>query len=147
MTLLGTDEPESSTADNSFLVPNPDATVGTAGAVDMAVLANLEGAQIDGEPDIVVELMELYLEDAAVKLAAMRGKTVGKNGLPLSRLAHSLRGSSANLGARGVSALCAELERASEDASSLGVEALLKSLEVELAHVRGVFEAECRRRA
>jgi len=83
----------------------------TRGAVDLAALAGLEAAQVEGEPDIVVELMGLYLEDASGKLAAMREELAERGGGSLGRLAHSLKGSSANLGARRVAALGEELER------------------------------------
>lgn len=119
----------------------------TPDAVDVAVLTGLEGAQVEGEPDIVVELMELYLEDASGKLAAMREDLTGKGGGSVSRLAHSLRGSSANLGARRVAALCEELERMCEGDRSCVGRVLLDKLESELACVRRVFEAERLRRA
>ena len=119
--------------------------VGDEDAVDLAVLASLEGAQVEGEPDIVVELMELYLEDASGKLAAMR-EDLGGDG-SVGRLAHSLKGSSANLGARRVASLCDELERMGEGGAARGGGALVDRLELELSCVRRVFEAERRRRA
>lgn len=121
-------------------------SVETPGAVDLAVLNSLEGAQVEGEPDIVVELMELYLEDASGKLAAMREDLNGNDGRSLARLAHSLKGSSANLGARRVASLCDELERMGEGDLSRGGGALIDRLELELSCVRRVFEAERRRR-
>lgn len=118
----------------------------THGAVDLAVLAGLEGAQVEGEPDIVVELMELYLEDASGKLAAMREDLAERGGGSVGRLAHSLKGSSANLGARRVAELCEELERMGEGDPSRCGSVLLNRLESELACVSRVFEAERRRR-
>src|SRR4051794_30438806 len=111
MTFNDSHEPGGFAGGKTFALLSHDATVDAADVVDMAVLEGLEGAQIDGEPDIVVELMQLYIEDSAVKLAAMQRHTVENDGVPLSRLAHNLRGSSANLGARRVAALCVELER------------------------------------
>lgn len=122
-------------------------SVETLDAVDLAVLAGLEGAQVEGEQDIVVELMELYLEDASGKPAAMREDLDGNGGRSIGRLAHSLKGSSANLGARRVASLCDELERMSEGDAACGGGALIDRLELELSCVRRVFEAERRRRA
>lgn len=119
----------------------------THGAVDLSVLNSLEGAQVEGEPDIVVELMELYLEDASAKLAAMRGELAEDGGGSVGRLAHSLKGSSANLGARRVAALCEELERMCEGDASCRGGVLLDRLESELSRVGRVFEAERRARA
>lgn len=119
----------------------------TPDAVDLAALNGLEDAQVEGEPDIVVELMELYLEDASAKLAAMREDLADKGGRSVGRLAHGLRGSSANLGARRVAALCEALERMGGGDLSCDGGALLNRLESELTCVSRVFGAERRRRA
>lgn len=132
--------------ESPFVSETSDDSDETPDAVDLAVLASLEGAQLEGEPDIVVELMELYLEDAASKLAAMREDSTERGGKSVARLAHSLRGSSANLGARRMAALCEELERMGEGDPSCDRGALLNGLESELTCVRRVFEAERRRR-
>jgi HPt (histidine-containing phosphotransfer) domain-containing protein len=140
------DEITSAARERSSVSETSDDSGETPDAVDLAVLAGLEDAQMEGEPDIVVELMELYLEDASGKLAAMREDLTEKGGRSLGRLAHSLRGSSANLGARRVAALCWELERMGEGDPSCGGGVILNRLELELACVRRVFEAERRRR-
>ena len=136
----------SAAGERSHLSETSDDSDETHDAVDLAVLASLEGAQLEGEPDIVVELMELYLEDASCKLAAMHEDLTEKGGRSVGRLAHSLRGSSANLGARRVAALCWELERMGEGGPPCGGGVLLNRLESELACVRRVFEAERWRR-
>jgi HPt (histidine-containing phosphotransfer) domain-containing protein len=143
----GIDESTRAAEGKSFQLSEAAADLGdTRDAVDMSVLKGLEEAQVEGEPDIVVELMELYLEDAARKLAAMRECSAGKDGRSLARLAHSLKGSSANLGACRAAALCDGLERIAEGEPG-GGGVLLAGLELELACVRRVFEAERRRRA
>lgn len=147
MMFSGSNEPKSYAGAQSSLPVSAVALADLTDAVDMAVLSSLEGAQIEGEPDIVVELMELYLEDAAAKLAAMKESAAAKDGRRLARLAHSLRGSSASLGARRVTALCAELEKVDKGDASRRADELMAKLEPALACVRGVFEAECRRRA
>jgi HPt (histidine-containing phosphotransfer) domain-containing protein len=140
------DEITSAAIERSSLSATSDDSGETPDAVDLAVLNSLEGAQIEGEPDIVVELMELYLGDASCKLAAMREDLAEKGGVSVGRFAHSLRGSSANLGARRVAALCEGLERVGEVDPSCSGGAILNRLELELARVRRVFEAERRRR-
>lgn len=140
-------EDTSASEERSFPPRAADDCDASRDAVDMAVLNSLEGAQVEGEPDIVVELMELYLEDVAAKLAAMREGLAAKDGRLLARLAHSLRGSSANLGARRAAALCEELEMVAEGERASHAGTLLKRLELELARVRNVFEMERQRRS
>ena len=136
----------SAAIERSSISETSDDSDETPDAVDLAVLNSLEDAQIEGEPDIVVELMELYLEDASGKLAAMHEDLAENGGGSVGRFAHSLRGSSANLGARRVAALCEGLERMGEGDPSCSGGVLLNRLELELACVRRVFEAERRRR-
>jgi HPt (histidine-containing phosphotransfer) domain-containing protein len=112
------------------------------GAVDLGVLAAFEEIQAEGEPDLVVELIDLYLEDAPRKLASMREAEAGADAPALRRAAHSLKGSSSSLGAFGAAALCRELERADcGDPSGLAA-SLLARLGRELERARRVFAAE-----
>lgn len=117
------------------------------GAVDTAVLAELEEIQEEGEPDLIAELIGLYLEDSPRKLAAMREAEARADAASLRRAAHSLKGSSASLGAFGVAALCGELERACREESSRRAVQLIARLGRELDSVRRVFEDERRRRS
>ena len=130
-----------------FLPASADAPVTPAEAVDMAMLTSFEEAQIDGEPDLVVELIELYLEDTAAKMGGLREALARSDGTTLRRLAHCLRGSSGNLGAHRMAALCGELEQI--DCHDLPQKAgeLLPSLEQEFEHVGVIFTAERQRRA
>src|SRR5437660_7395479 len=79
-------------------------------AVDMAVLTSFEEAQLDGVPDLIVELIDLYLEDAPHRLTAIEEALNRRDGQALKRAAHCLRGSSANLGALQVALICEEVE-------------------------------------
>src|SRR2546423_15414328 len=84
-------------------------------ALDMDVLSDLAAAQLDDEPDIIVELIDLYLEDALRRLAAIEQAQAQRDELALRRLAHCLKGSSASLGLCQLATLCAELEQTASD--------------------------------
>ena len=116
------------------------------GAVDLAVLAGFEEMQAEGEPDLVVELIDLYLEDAPRKLASMQEAAARGDGGALRGAAHSLKGSSSSLGASGVAALCAELERADCGDSSGPAASILARLMQELELVSEAFAAERKKR-
>ena len=60
-------------------------------AIDLSVLIGLEGAQADGEPDLIVELIDLYLEDTSRKLAAMSELLAKRDTLSLEQAAHAPR--------------------------------------------------------
>ena len=138
-------------ADNIAHGPRPvsqaRALDATSEAVDLGVLLGLEGAQIEGEPDLVVELIDLYAEDAPRRLAAIRGAWVAIDLAALRRAAHGLKGSSASLGARQVEILCEKLERLSDQELLQGGEMLLACLEREFARVQLAFADERGRRS
>ena len=116
-------------------------------AVDLNVLRAFEEMQVEGEPDLIVELIDLYLKDAPLKLASLlEADAVGDEGA-LKRAAHSLKGSSASIGVSHVAALCEELERVSRVDAVGQVGALLERLGQELERVRRAFEVERRRRS
>ena len=117
------------------------------GAVDMTVLRAFEEMQAEGEPDLIVELIDLYLKDAPVKLASILEAAAEADEESLRRAAHGLKGSSASLGAGQVAALCEELEQAYRADAAGQAATLLDRLERELEGVRRAFEAERRRRS
>jgi HPt (histidine-containing phosphotransfer) domain-containing protein len=115
-------------------------------AVDLAVLRSYENIQLDGEPDLIVELIDLYLEDARRRLAVMK-LSLGKRNWPsVKREAHSLRGSSGNLGALQMALICDEIEGLESPDLFPSIEALLGCLEEELEQVVHIFVAERQRR-
>lgn len=115
-------------------------------AVDLSVLRNYEALQLEGEPDVIVELIDLYLEDAPRRLVLMQESLIGKDWPSLKHEAHTLRGSSGNLGALKMANICNELEEVKLVEPLPGVAALLSCLEQELEQVRQVFMAERQRR-
>jgi HPt (histidine-containing phosphotransfer) domain-containing protein len=115
-------------------------------AVDLAVLADFEKIQLDGEPDLIVELIDLYLEDAPRRVGVMRESLAKKNWLSVKREAHSLRGSSGNLGALQMALICEEMEVIESGDPSPRIEVLISCLEQELERVLHTFLAERQRR-
>jgi HPt (histidine-containing phosphotransfer) domain-containing protein len=115
-------------------------------AVDLVVLLSLEDAQVEGEPDLVVELIDLYAEDTPRRLDAIRRALAAGDLAALRRAAHGLKGSSASLGARQLVILCERLERSSGKELLQEGETLLTCLEREFARVRLAFADERSRR-
>lgn len=115
-------------------------------AVDFSVLSSLEEIHVEGEPDLVVELIDLYLDYAPKKLTAMRDALSSRDSDSLRGAAHSLKGSSSSLGACQIAALCDELEASANDMSSPGVIKSLIKVEHEFQRVRLIFVAERRKR-
>ena len=114
--------------------------------VDLALLASYEEIQVDGDPDLIAELIDLYLEDAPRRVASMR-ESLSRIDLPsVKRGAHGLRGSSGSLGVLQIALICSEIEAAEGTESFSTLAALLSCLERELERVVPIFLAERQRR-
>ena len=129
----------------NFEIVHRDAAEMFRGAVDLEVLRSYEKIQIDGEPDLIVELIDLYLQDAPRRLAIMKLSLTETNWLSLKREAHSLRGSSGNLGASKMALVCDQIEGL-EYEDPFAIAALVICLEQELEQVINIFLAERQRR-
>lgn len=114
--------------------------------VDLAMLASYEEIQLDGEPDLIVELIDLYLEDAPRRVAVMQESLAKRDWLSLKREAHNLRGSSGNLGALQMARICDEIEGIESGNLFASTAALLNCLGLELERVVHIFLAERQRR-
>lgn len=115
--------------------------------IDMSVLASFEEVQMDDEPDLIVELIDLYLDDAPRQIAFMQTAIAETDATSLKRTAHGLKGSSANLGILHVTALCEELEHADHSDSFQHAELLLARIGSEYERARQVLLAEKQRRS
>jgi HPt (histidine-containing phosphotransfer) domain-containing protein len=116
------------------------------GAVDQSVLAGYEMIQLDGEPDLVIELIDLYLEDAPRRLSAMQESAAHRDWQSVKREAHSLRGSSGSVGAVEVVQTCVEIEETVFRNPDPDPAELLSRLELDLQRVRRAFLIERERR-
>jgi len=95
--------------------------------VDEAVLAELLTSTGD-DPAFVRELLETYLTETPEQLEAIRAAIEADDAEMLVRPAHTLKSSSATLGAMRLSALARELEMAGRSGSlSADVRALLQA--------------------
>lgn len=119
-----------------------DSNIEISSSIDRSALDAIRALQSEEEPNIVRELITIYIEDSNARLAEMRKTVSVGDPVQIRRAAHGLRGSSANLGARTLADLCAQLEdspvvaRASE---------LLELIELEFRSVRAALELESRR--
>ena len=112
--------------------------------LDRQVILGLRGLQGEHETDIVAELAGMFLDDARPRLSELEEAVRGGDAPTVGRLAHTLKGSSANMGARGMSALCARLEDAGAAGDLTSGFVLVQQLKKEFSRVDRAFEAEIR---
>ena len=116
-------------------------------ALDVEVLNAFEALQSDDGSDLVIELIDLYLQDAPQQIKAIGKASASAGWAQLKRAAHNLKGSSSTLGVRHVAEICEKLEvgSCSPDPSD-GIEALIQLLEYKFAKARRALAAERQRR-
>src|SRR5205085_9722205 len=98
-------------------------------AVDGNVLAALRDLQGAGRPDILAELLAVYLRDTPPRLAALHEAVARADAEALRRAAHSLKGSSSQIGAVQVARLCADIEEQASTTDLRGVAETLRRLD------------------
>ncbi len=113
--------------------------------LDFSVLATLRDLSEPGQPDPVVELIDLFLEDAPDRLHAMETSLDRRDTEALKLAAHSLKGSAKNLGAKPLAKICAELEKQASAADWDSTLLTLKAIGQEFEKLRAVLAAEKRR--
>jgi HPt (histidine-containing phosphotransfer) domain-containing protein len=106
------------------------------------VLASLRDLQEDGEPDLVRQLVALFLQGAEPRLVALREATVQGDAATLAREAHTLKGSCASLGAIGMARICEELEALGHQGALTPVLAMVDRLYAEYHRVRAALSGE-----
>ena len=123
------------------VAPDGVAPAPPAEPIDRAVLEGLRELQVPGEPDLVAEFIRLFRDETPPLLAALRAGVGQGQADQVRKAAHTLKSSSANLGAHQMAALCAELEQRGRSGALEGTPALLAQLEQELERVSQALAA------
>ena len=108
--------------------------------LDESVLAKIRALQQPGAPNLQVKIINLYLQTSATSLEALRAAITGKDSDALYQTAHTLKSSSANVGAMRVAALCKELEQRGRAKQLADVDRLLAELEADYLLVQRVLQ-------
>jgi CheY-like chemotaxis protein len=112
--------------------------------IDPVVIAGLCQLRTPGKPDPLVELIDLFFQEAPAYLQALESAVAQNDHTSLARTfsaAVRLKGSAMNLGARNLAALCDEIEQTARNWSLADdVPPLIEQTRQELARVREALE-------
>jgi len=84
----------------------------TTDMLDFEVLRAFEKVESDDGSDIVIELIDLYLQSTSQRIITMLNAANEGEWALLKRAAHTLKGSSGTLGLRQIATICQDLEDA-----------------------------------
>jgi HPt (histidine-containing phosphotransfer) domain-containing protein len=109
-------------------------------AIDPEAIEQLRFLEDEDQPHVVAELIALFIEHTPPKLKQLTEAIETSDVALLKRTAHSLKGSSANVGARGMQEVCGRLEH--DPPEALGeAPALISLLEEEFVIVQQALKA------
>lgn len=105
-----------------WLHPEPSAPV------NYSVLKKLRKLEMTDSPDLLDQLIDLYLQETPATLTAIQMAIADEKPQALRQLAHRLKGSSLNFGAKDVASICAELEKIGKMGTIVGAAELYEKL-------------------
>lgn len=113
----------------------------TEAVLDTGALDELRACDPD-DTGLLAELIDIFLADTPPRLNAIRLAADAAQPQALSREAHALKSSAAQLGARALSATCKALELKGREGTLAGVPELVAQLEPQFAAVQAALLAE-----
>ncbi len=97
--------------------------------IDMSFLNNIKSLQRPGRPNLLRKVIDEYVASAPRLMGDIRQGIVDKDSTVLKRAAHSLKSSSANVGASSLAALCRQLEAVGHNHATEGADSLFQKIE------------------
>ncbi|WP_447983525.1 response regulator [Nitrospira sp. Nam74] len=111
-------------------------------SIDRRAWESIRSLQRPGHPDMLRRVIEKYLASSRELIKTMRGAVPRQDAAALHRTAHSLKSSSATLGALRLAALCKEAEAMGRTNTFEGMTSLWELLEAEYTVVQEALTAE-----
>lgn len=112
------------------------------GSINAKVIQELRALEDAGAPGLLVELIDLFLAEADKHIRTLKDAFNERNASLFEKSAHTLKGSSGNLGAMALSKMCSELQDVGHAADWVRASTLLPGLESEFGGVKKELESE-----
>ena len=110
--------------------------------IDRTVLDTLKELQIEGQPDIIKKIIDAYLRSSEPLVANLRKAVIKDDFEVVHDSAHSLKSSSANVGAVILSEVCKELEMNCRETKYNNAADLVSTIEIEFLRVKDTLNRE-----
>ncbi len=110
--------------------------------IDQEAFSILESLADEDDPDLVNEIVELFLEDSALRMSQIEEGLQGSGADTIRAAAHALKSASANVGALCFSSTCASLESAAQGEPDGDLASIVSSAIEMYADVRRALAGE-----
>ena len=121
---------------------NSKTSVAEPGVLDPKPLENIRSLQGDRADDLVARVIQLYFESAPKLMESMNAATEENDWPSLQRAAHTLKSSSANVGAVALANLCKELEMGARNGYIENIGAILADIDEAYVRVAQTLQSE-----
>ncbi|KVM74869.1 hybrid sensor histidine kinase/response regulator [Burkholderia stagnalis] len=131
------DVPAQATADSASTAPDDDANV-----IDRKALDALRALQRPGRPDVLTRIIDQFDLDAPRLIAGMHAAVAAGDADALKLASHTLKSSSANVGAHALSVRCREIEQLARAADVAAAASLVAGAAADFARAQAVLRAQ-----
>jgi HPt (histidine-containing phosphotransfer) domain-containing protein len=100
------------------------------------ILADLRTLEAQGSPGFLAELIDVFFREFARHLKGLHAAMQSQDAREVERVAHTMKGSSGNLGAEALSRVCAALQNAAHAADWAVMRDLVPKVEAEYERAR-----------
>ncbi|KWK50848.1 hybrid sensor histidine kinase/response regulator [Burkholderia stagnalis] len=125
------------TAEAASTAPDDDANV-----IDRKALDALRALQRPGRPDVLTRIIDQFDLDAPRLIAGMHAAVAAGDADALKLASHTLKSSSANVGAHALSARCREIEQLARAADVAAAASLVAGAAADFARAQAVLRAQ-----
>lgn len=114
---------------------------GPSSSLGTEVLAHLRQLEAKGSPGLAARLAGVFLRDTGARLEVLRDAVARQDAHAIGRVAHTLQGSAAMVGALILASRCAELRDTASHGSFDRCDRLIAELQTGLDEIRRVMDA------
>lgn len=104
--------------------------------IDPAAIENLRALNPDDDDAFLKDIITIFLEDTPQRIAELKDSLAAWDQPKFTRAAHSIKGSSSNLGAGGLRSVAEELEHLSRNSGLDNVQPLIDKMQAEFESAR-----------
>jgi HPt (histidine-containing phosphotransfer) domain-containing protein len=109
--------------------------------LDPLAIENLRALNPGDNDEFLREIAGIFLEDTPLRIAELDQSAAANDTPKFTRAAHSIKGSSANIGATALRAVAEKLEHQSRTQGLNGVAPLVEQLKLEFSRTDGALRA------
>jgi CheY-like chemotaxis protein/HPt (histidine-containing phosphotransfer) domain-containing protein len=111
--------------------------------LDRQVLEQLGKVLTNGKPELLARVINLYLSESPKLVQKLKQAANESRPTDIARAAHSLKSSSANVGAKVLSGYCQDVESSAGIANTEEARRIVEKIESEHGRVQAALAAEC----